>query len=96
MQLKQTPVGYIMLGAYFSCSLQITSGVLLIFRKRLLALPLAYRLQNPPANGRQGTMPEEMSLTLLTKKKQGKTSKYTLPTFLSKLSLAFTGRNRIE
>jgi hypothetical protein len=35
-------------------------------------LPSAYRLQNPPANGKQEPVPEEMSQTLLTNKKQGK------------------------
>jgi hypothetical protein len=33
---------------------------------------LAYRLQNPPANGRQKTVPEELSQTLLANKMQGK------------------------
>jgi hypothetical protein len=28
-------------------------------------------LHNPPANGKQGPIPEEMSQTLLTNKKQG-------------------------
>jgi hypothetical protein len=37
-------------------------------------LPLANRVQNLPANGSLGLVPEEMSQTLLTvtKKKQGK------------------------
>jgi hypothetical protein len=33
---------------------------------------LEYRLQNLPVNGEQGPVPEEMSQTLLTNKKQGK------------------------
>ncbi len=36
------------------------------------SLTLAYRLKNPPANGKQGLFPAEMSRTLLTNKKQGK------------------------
>jgi hypothetical protein len=36
------------------------------------SLPLAYRLQNPLANGKRGLVPEEMSQPLLTNKKQGK------------------------
>jgi hypothetical protein len=35
-------------------------------------MPLAYRLQNLPANEKQGTVRDEMSQTLLTNKKQGK------------------------
>jgi hypothetical protein len=36
------------------------------------SLPLAYLLQKPPANGKQGLLPAEMSRTLLTNKEQGK------------------------
>jgi hypothetical protein len=36
-----------------------------------LVISLAYRLQNSPANGKQGPVPEDMSQTLLTNK-QGK------------------------
>jgi hypothetical protein len=32
---------------------------------------LTYNLHSPPANGKQGPIPEEMSQTLLTNKKQG-------------------------
>jgi hypothetical protein len=32
---------------------------------------MAYNLHSPPANGKQGQMPEEMSQTLLTNMKQG-------------------------
>jgi hypothetical protein len=32
---------------------------------------LAKNVYNPPANGKQGPIPEEMSQTLLTYKKQG-------------------------
>ncbi len=32
---------------------------------------LAFNLHSPPANGKQGPIPEEMSQTLLTIKKQG-------------------------
>ncbi len=46
------------------------SGVLSIISK--FSLPLAYRLQNPLANGKRGLVPEEMSQSLLTNKKQGK------------------------
>jgi hypothetical protein len=35
-------------------------------------LPLAYRLQNPPAYGKQGRVTEGMYPALLTNKKQGK------------------------
>jgi hypothetical protein len=38
---------------------------------------LAYRLQNPQANGKQGLVAGEMSQSLLTNKKQAKTAKYT-------------------
>jgi hypothetical protein len=31
----------------------------------------AYNLQNPPANGKQGLVSEEVSQTLVTNKKQG-------------------------
>jgi hypothetical protein len=36
------------------------------------SLPSEHNQQNPPANRKQGLMPEEMSKTLLTNKKQGK------------------------
>jgi hypothetical protein len=36
------------------------------------SLPMAYLLQKPPANGKQGLLPAEMFRTLLTNKKQGK------------------------
>jgi hypothetical protein len=36
------------------------------------SLPLAYHLQNPPANRTQLLVSEEMSQTLLTNKKKGK------------------------
>jgi hypothetical protein len=35
------------------------------------SLPLAYRLQNLPSNGKKKPVTEEMSQTLLTNKKQG-------------------------
>jgi hypothetical protein len=57
------------------------------------SLPLAHRLQNPPANGKQDPVSEEMSQTLLTNKKQGKNTKYcTRFTHLSHPSFTFTGR----
>jgi hypothetical protein len=57
------------------------------------SLPLAYRLQNPTAKEKQGPVPEEISQTLLTNKKKGKTTKYTQVTqltLLSQHSFAFT------
>jgi hypothetical protein len=57
------------------------------------SLPLAYRLIKHTANEKQGPVPEEISQTLLTNKKQGKTTKYTQLTLLSQPSFAFTGRN---
>jgi hypothetical protein len=56
---------------------QRVNGVL--YRKLLLA----YRLQNPPANGKQGLVAGEMSQTLLINKKQRKTTKNTPLTLLS-------------
>jgi len=40
----------------------------------------------------QATVPEEMSPTLLTNKKQGKITKHTLLTLLSQASFACPGR----
>jgi hypothetical protein len=48
---------------------------------------LAYSWQNPPANGKRVTLPEEISQT----RKQGKN--YTPLTLSSQPSFAFTGRN---
>jgi hypothetical protein len=56
-------------------------------------LLLEYRLQNLQPTWKQAPVPEEMSLTLLTNKKQGKITKHTLLTLLSQASFAFTGRN---
>jgi hypothetical protein len=42
----------------------------------ILSLPLAHRLQNPPANGNQGPVPEEISQTLLTIRSNQKTAKF--------------------
>jgi hypothetical protein len=48
---------------------------------------LAYNLHSTPANGKQGPIPEEMSQTLLTKKKQGNFLDYVqLYTLLKLLS----------
>jgi hypothetical protein len=41
-------------------------------------------LHNPPANGKQGLIPEEMSHTLLTKKSMETWTKYTPVTLLTK------------
>jgi hypothetical protein len=49
---------------------------------------LAYNLHSTPANGKQGSIPEEMFLTLLNKKKQGNLD--TPPTLLSPRKLALT------
>jgi hypothetical protein len=38
---------------------------------------LAYSLHNPPANGKQGPIPEEVSRTLLTNKNQMKPGQRT-------------------
>jgi hypothetical protein len=45
-----------------------------------------------PANRKQAPVPEEMSQTLLTNKKQGKITKHTLLTLLSQAGFAYTGR----
>jgi hypothetical protein len=37
----------------------------------LFSSGVGVKLHNPPANGKQGPMPEEMSQTLLTNKKHG-------------------------
>jgi hypothetical protein len=51
-------------------------------------------LHNPPANGKQGPIPEEMSQTPLTNKKLEETwTKYTPLTLLSQRKLALTVRN---
>jgi hypothetical protein len=47
------------------------STVYVTHDKSSLVISLAYRLQNSPANGKQGPVPEDMSQTLLTNK-QGK------------------------
>jgi hypothetical protein len=44
---------------------------------------LASNLHNPPTNGKQGPIPEEMSQTLLIKKSKETWTKYTQPTLLS-------------
>jgi len=56
-------------------------GVLALF------LPLAYRLQSPPANGKQGLLTED-PLTLRNKGKN-----YTLFTLSSQPSFTFIRRN---
>jgi hypothetical protein len=38
----------------------------------MFSMPLVYRLQILPANGKQGLVPEEMSQPLITNKKQEK------------------------
>jgi hypothetical protein len=45
------------------------------------------QLENPPASRKRGLVPEEVSQTPLTNKKQGKNTNTPLPSF------AFTGRN---
>jgi hypothetical protein len=52
-------------------------------------------LHNPPANGKQGLIPEEMSQTLLTNKKQENTDKYTPLTLLGQPKLALTGKKTL-
>ncbi len=49
------------------------------------SLLFAYCLQNPPANGKQEQVTEEMSQTLLTNKKQGK--KYKVQKLLALANL---------
>ncbi len=53
--------------ACFRC---LMKSELLLIEK--FSLPLAYLLKNPPANGKQGLLPAEMSRALLTNKEQGK------------------------
>jgi hypothetical protein len=55
------------------------------------SLLLAYRQQISLTNGKQGLVPEEMSQTLMTNEKQGKTSRPQ--TLSSQPSFVFTGRN---
>jgi hypothetical protein len=51
----------------------LAAGVLTKREWRLIStLLFAYRLQNPPANGKQEQMPEEKPQTLLSNKKRGK------------------------
>jgi hypothetical protein len=66
-----------------SASLKVGDAVLVIF------LSLTDSLQNPPANEKQGPLPEEISQILLTSKKKGNTPL----TLLTKSSFTFTGRN---
>ncbi len=65
------------------------SGILL----QKISLPLTYRLQNPPANEKQGPVSEEMPpQTLMTNEKQGKKNTKKKPlTLLSQPGFAFTG-----
>jgi hypothetical protein len=58
------------------------------------SLPLPFNLQSPPANRKQGPIPDAMSKTLLTNKKPGKLDyNYTPLTLLSQRKLALTARN---
>jgi hypothetical protein len=50
-------------------------------------------LYNPPANGKQEPIPEEMSQTLQTNKKQGTWIKYAPLTVLSQRKLTLTAKN---
>jgi hypothetical protein len=52
---------------------------------------LAYNLHNLPANGKQGSIPEEISQILLTKT----WTKFTPITLLSQRKLALTARNTL-
>jgi hypothetical protein len=54
---------------------------------------LAYNLQNPPVNWKQGQVPEEMFQTLLTNKNQRNMTKYTPLISLRQPYFAFTERN---
>jgi hypothetical protein len=56
-------------------------------------LPLAYGLQNPPANGKQELLPAEMSRTLLTNKKQGKNYQVHAAHIIKQPCFAFSRRN---
>jgi hypothetical protein len=47
-------------------ALRVVGAVLVVFPPAL-----AYNLHNPPANGKQGPIPEEILQILLTSKKQG-------------------------
>jgi hypothetical protein len=55
---------------------------------------LQNNLQTLPANGTQEPVPDEMSLTLLTNKKQGKMAKYTPLTLSSQPSFALINRKK--
>jgi hypothetical protein len=52
-------------------------------------------LHNPQANANQGPIPEEMSQTLLTNKKQKTWNKYTPVKLLRQCKLAITERNTL-
>jgi hypothetical protein len=52
-------------------------------------------LHNPPANGKQGPIPEEIYQTLLTNKKKETWLKYTPQTLLSQHKLALTARKTL-
>ncbi len=65
-------------------ALIVVGGILVVF----------LRLHKPPANGKQGQIPKEMSQILLTNKKQGNLDfKYTPLTLLSQHKLSLTARN---
>jgi hypothetical protein len=56
---------------------------------------LAYSLHSPSANGKQVPIPEDISQTLRTNKKQETWSKCTPLTLLSQCKLALTARNTL-
>jgi hypothetical protein len=57
------------------------------------SLLLGHRLQNHPANEKQGPAPEEMSPNLLTNKKQGKNDKVHAAHFIKPTCSSFARRN---
>jgi hypothetical protein len=59
----------------------------------LVSLAYRYNSQNPLANGMQRPVPEEISLTPLTNKKQGKKTKDAPVTLVSKPRFALTTKN---
>jgi hypothetical protein len=53
----------------------------------LFSSGVGVNLHNPPTNRKQGPIPEEISQTLLTNKKQETWTKYTPTTLLAKENL---------
>jgi hypothetical protein len=75
-----------------ACCMGLTKSEWRLISK--FSLLLGYRLQNHPANGKQGPVPEEKYQALLINKKQGNIATYTL-TLSIQPSSKFPGRNMV-